>query len=105
MFKSAVFLFAVLSAGAGAYAQPKPFDLEKEKADLLKLHQQDRQAHFQTDVAMLLAHHPEEFISVRNGKIYRPKKADTRKAFTESFRGATYFEWDDLEPPIISVSN
>jgi len=103
MFKHAIFLFVVLAAGASGYAQSKP--VEKEKAELLKLHQQDRRAHFQTDVDLLLAHHPEEFVSVRSGKINRPKKADTRKVFTESFKGATYSEWDDLEPPIIRVSN
>jgi hypothetical protein len=105
MFKHAICLFAVLLVGASAYAQSKPVDLEKERAELLKLHQQDRRAHFQTDVDLLLAHHPEEFISVRSGKIYHPQKADTRKVFTESFKGATYSEWDDLEPPIIRVSN
>jgi hypothetical protein len=105
MFKFVIFLFAVLSVGGSALAQSKLVDLEKEKAELLRLHQQDRRAHFQTDVDLLLSRHPEEFIAVRDGKIYRPKKADTRKMFTESFKGATYFEWDDLEPPIISVSN
>jgi hypothetical protein len=105
MFKCVIFLFAVLSVGVSAHAQSKLVDLEKEKAELLRLHQQDRRAHFQTDVDLLLARHPEEFIAVRDGKIYRPKKADTRKMFTESFKGANYFEWDDLEPPIIRISN
>ena len=105
MFKFVIFLFAVLSVGGSAFAQSKLVDLEKEKAELLRLHQQDRRAHFQTDVDLLLARHPEEFIAVRDGKIYRPKKADTRKMFTESFKGANYFEWDDLEPPIIRISN
>ena len=31
--------------------------------------------------------------------------AQVAGGFVESFRGATYFEWDDLEPPIIRVSD
>ena len=104
-FIGSIILFVVLSMGAICRAQSKPLDLEKEKAELLKTHQQDRRAHFQTDVDLLLADHPEEFIYVRDGKVGRSKKADTRKVFTESFKGATYSEWDDLEPPIVRVSN
>lgn len=79
-------------------------DLEKEKAELLRLHKADREAHFATDVEMLQRHSPEEFISVSGGKIYRTTKADERKQFAEYFKGAKYYEWDDLEDPIIRIS-
>jgi len=79
-------------------------DLQSEATELLKTHQADRQAHFRTDVDLLLADHPDEFISVSRGKIAKTKKADTRKMFEGYFKGAHYYEWDDLEPPIIRVS-
>jgi hypothetical protein len=44
-------------------AQPS-HDLEKEKAELLRLHKLEREAHFKTDVDMLLETLPQEFISV-----------------------------------------
>ena len=85
-------------------AQPLP-DLEKEKAELLRLHKSDREAHFKTDVDMLLERSPEEFISVGRGQISRSGKADARKMITGYFRDAKYYEWDDVEEPIIRISN
>jgi len=79
-------------------------DLEKEKTELLRLHKADREAHLRTDVELLQRSSPEEFISVSRGKIHRAKKSDERKLFTEYFRGAKYYEWDDVEEPIVRVS-
>src|SRR3954469_10709256 len=87
-----------------ATAEPSA-DLEKEKAELLRLHKLDREAHFKTSVDLLLETAPEEFISVSRGKISRSSKADDRKMFTQYFRDAKYYEWDDMEEPIIRISN
>ena len=80
-------------------------DLEREKAELLKIHRLDREAHFKTDVDLLMEHAADEFIYVGEGKISRIKRAEGRKQFEEYFRGAKYYEWDDLEPPIVRVSD
>ena len=87
-----------------ATAHPSP-DLEKEKAELLRRHTLDREAHFKTDVDLLMENAPEEFIAVSRGKISRSSKADARKMFIGYFRDAKYYEWDDLEEPIVRVSN
>ncbi len=79
-------------------------DLEAEKAELLRLHTLDREAHFETDADKLLRLSPDEFIAVSAGRIERVTREAQRAMFTEYFRGATYQEWDDLEPPIVSVS-
>ena len=92
-----------VAAAASAEAQT-PVDLGKERAELLRLHKAGREAHFKTDVELLQADSPEEFVSVTDGKIRRSGKADERKMFTEYFRGAKYFEWDDIEEPIVRVS-
>jgi hypothetical protein len=87
-------------------AQNSSVDLEKERGELLKLHQQDRQAHFQTSADLLLSHHPVDgFISVSQGKISRLARAESRKRFETYFKDAKYYEWDDLEMPIIRISN
>jgi hypothetical protein len=101
--KFAVVLLLSLSFVYPAEAQTR-VDLEKEKADLLKIHEAGRRAHFNTDVNLLLEGAPDEFISVSSGKISRSTPADTRKMFESYFKDAKYFEWDDLEPPIIRVS-
>jgi len=79
-------------------------DLEKEKAELLRLHKLAREAHFKTDADLLLKGSAEEFISASDGKISRSKSADARKGFDEYFKGAKYYEWDDLEEPIVRIS-
>lgn len=79
-------------------------DLEKERAELLRLHKSDREAHFKTDVDRLQENAPEEFIAVSEGRVNRTKKSDERKQFAEYFKGAKYYEWDDLEEPIIHIS-
>jgi len=80
-------------------------DLERERAALLELHATVRRAHFDTDVNQLLANDAEEWINVRDAKIVRRRREDNVRMFTEYFDGATYHEWDDIEPPIVSVSN
>ena len=97
-------LLLFIACAASASAEPSA-DLEKEKAELLRLLHADREAHFKTDVDMLLEQSPEEFISVGLGKISRSSKADARKMFTGYFRDAKYYEWDDGEEPIIRISN
>jgi hypothetical protein len=83
----------------------KSVDLEKEKAELLEIHKADRRAHFSTDVELLLSRSSDEFITVSDGKIHRVKRAESKAMFDDYFRDATYHEWDDLEPPILRVSN
>jgi D-serine deaminase-like pyridoxal phosphate-dependent protein len=83
----------------------KRVDLEREKAELLEIHKEDRRAHFSTDVELLLSRSSEDFITVSEGKVYRVKTAESKAMFDEYFKDAAYQEWDDLEPPIVRVSN
>jgi len=103
--KFLLFTIFILLAGTSGFGLQDRTDPEGEAAELLKTHQKDRQAHLRTDVDLLLADHSDEFISVRSGKIAKSKKADTRKMFEGYFKGAHYYEWDDLEQPIVRVSN
>lgn len=102
--KPFTFVLLFVACVACASAQPST-DLEKEKAELLRLHKSDREAHFKTDVDALLERSPDQFISVGRGKINRSSKDDVRKMFTGYFRDAKYHEWDDIEEPIIRISN
>ncbi|HYY58547.1 MAG TPA: hypothetical protein VE842_14535 [Pyrinomonadaceae bacterium] len=79
-------------------------ETDKEKAELLRVHKADREAHLKTNVDLLQEHSPEVFISVSEGKIHRTNKAQERKQFADYFRGAKYYEWDDVEEPVIRVS-
>lgn len=99
-----ILLFVISSGLAEAQTRPT-VDLEKERAELLRAHKTGREAHFKTDVDLLQQGAPEEFIAVSDGKIYRTKKADERRQFEEYFKGAKYYEWDDVEEPIVRISN
>jgi hypothetical protein len=102
--KPFIVILLLVACAACASAEPSA-DLEKEKAELLRIHKSDREAHFKTDVDKLLENSPEEFISVGRGKINRSSKDDARKMFTGYFRDAKYYQWDDVEEPIIRISN
>jgi hypothetical protein len=102
--KAFTVILLLVACAASASAEPSA-DLEKEKAELLRIHKSDREAHFKTDVDRLLENSPEEFLSVGRGKINRSSKEDTRKMFTGYFRDAKYYEWDDVEEPIVRISN
>jgi hypothetical protein len=99
--KEAVVLRLPLPPAAAGSAH---VDRERETAELLALHALDREAHFRTDVDLLQRHSGETFIAVSRGRIDRISRADERAFFTDYFAGATYQEWDDLEPPIVRVS-
>jgi hypothetical protein len=78
--------------------------LEQARQELLALHAHDRQAHFATDSDTLVTPFAESIIDVRNGFVQRVSREDKRQDFEQYFKNATYYEWDDLEPPIVQVS-
>lgn len=98
-------LAVLLAACTTGRPAPPPVDLARETAALLRLHESDREAHLKTDVDLLQRASPDEFVAVSDGKIHRTTRAKERQSFTEYFRGATYHEYADLEPPIVRVSN
>jgi hypothetical protein len=81
-----------------------PADLSQARTELSRLHAADREAHFKTDVALLLDPSVEQMISVSDGEIRLVGKADRSRTLAEYFRNARYSAWDDLEAPIIHVS-
>ncbi len=80
-------------------------DLDAERADLLAIHANVRSAHFETDPVGVLAYDADEWINVRDGKVTVRHRAEDLKMFADYLAGAIYHEWDDIEPPIIRVSD
>ena len=77
----------------------------KAEGELLALHQADRRAHFGHDIDGLLRNLGGELLDVRDGKINHLSREDVRKKFVEYFQSAQFTAWDDLEPPIVRVSD
>lgn len=104
MSRFSILLLSIVLVPVNAEAQSK-VDRADEVEQLLKIHESDRRAHFETSAKRIMEHATDEFISVSNGKIQRTTRAENLKFFEEYFKGAKYYEWDDLEPPIVRVSN
>ncbi len=83
---------------------PTKIALEKEKYALIKRHIADRQAHFNRDIDALLTGIANNQVNIRDGQVTIRSRADAEKGFQAYFQGATFHEWDDLEPPMIHVS-
>lgn len=80
-------------------------DISAEEAALLRLDEEARQAHFDTDAEALLIHDAEPVLFVREGAVLPMTRAELTNIYAEDMRGATYHEWDYLEPPVVRVSD
>ena len=85
-------------------AAPAP-DLAAERETLLELHRQGIRAHIELDADAIARDHGDDFVSAYRGRIDRMTRAEARQFFTEYFKGATYPQYEDLEPPIIRISD
>jgi len=83
---------------------PAP-DLAAEKDALLELHRAGIRAHIELDADAIARDHGDDFASAYRGRIDRMTRAEARQFFTDYFQGATYPQYEDLEPPIIRVSD
>ena len=80
-------------------------DLEKEKYALIRRHIQDRRAHLDKNIDTLLAGMADEQINIRDGRVSRRSHAEAEDGFTAYFNQvAEFIHWDDLQPPIIQIS-
>ena len=104
MSRFVILLLFIVLVFVNGHAQSK-VDLAFEIQQLLKIHELDRRAHFETNAKQLMERASDEFISVSDGRVQRTTRAENLKFFEEYFKGAKYYEWDDLEPPIVRVSN
>lgn len=73
--------------------------------ELLELHNLQRTAHFNRDAKLLVSMFDQNFVEVRNGKVSFLKKEDALKRFQAYFDASTFIEWDDINPPIVKVSD
>lgn len=77
---------------------------EEARNALQGIHRQDREAHLASDAEAASAFFDDPHIYVREGEIKRLALAEIKSSLREYFDGATFHEWDDLEPPIVHIS-
>lgn len=83
---------------------PSP-DLAAEQEALLALHRKGIRAHVERNVEALVENHGDDFVSASRGKLSRSNREQTRAFFTRYFDGAAYPQYEDIEPPIVRVSD
>lgn len=72
---------------------------------LLDMYRDGVRAHVELDADRLADRNSDDFLSASAGRISRSSREETRKFFKRYFEGATYHEYDDLEPPIVRISD
>ena len=77
---------------------------EQAKAEILRIHEQDRAAHLRGDAAYFPSRAAAEYFSVADGKISHQTPDSTRQTFHKYFSVAKHTAWDDVEPPVVHVS-
>ena len=80
-------------------------DLEADRRELLRLAAEARAAHLAYDPDALLRHQAEGFVSVSDGQVSTPTAEASRRAFSGYFESVRFEAWDDLAPPLITLSD
>lgn len=73
--------------------------------ELLALHELQRTAHFNRDAKLLVSILADDYSEISRGKISSPKKEDLIKRFQNYFDSVTFLVWDDLQTPVIKLSD
>ncbi len=92
----------VNQAAAGTFDVPARVTAITE---LLQLHDVQRRAHFSRDARLLVSIIANDYMEVSKGKIVKPGKEQLLKRFQQYFDSVSFIEWDDIEPPVIRVSD
>lgn len=71
---------------------------------LLAIHADQRRAHFDRDPELLFRNAAKQWRYVRDGQVDQLTRSELIERFRANFEGTQYQEWDDVEPPIIDVS-
>lgn len=72
---------------------------------LQQVRQQHRLAHINRDANLLVSTFADNFYLVQDGRVAQPGSEDSLAQFQPYFDSVTFVAWDDLAPPIITLSN
>ena len=76
-----------------------------ERDEILRLHNLQRDFHFQKRVEEFASLLSESHISVNRGEIKHPAREENIDRFGNYFDNVDFVKWDDLQPPIIRFSD
>jgi hypothetical protein len=100
-----VFLFAIIPFLFFSCDNYQKTSISDERDKILKLHNEQRDYHFNKDSIAFANQLSDNFISVNKGKISMPKKEETISKYNGYFSSVEFVKWDDETEPIIKFSD
>ena len=97
-------LLAVVLPLSLVHCTQKP-DFEKEKQQLLQLHQAQQTAHLQKNAEQFVRQFADKMLLVNRGKITTSDRASALQKFQHYFDAVEFKRWEDLSPPQITFSD
>lgn len=86
-------------------AKEKVINLSEEKSRILKLHNAQRDYHFNKDSVAFASQFSDNFIGVGNGVISSSTKEKRISRYNKYFSTVEFIKWDDASEPIIKISD
>ena len=100
-----VFPLIIVLLISASCTKAKKIDKLEEKSKILKLHNAQRDYHFNKDSIAFANQLSDNFISVNKGLISSPKKEETISRYNGYFSSVEFIRWDDVTEPIIRFSD
>lgn len=88
---------------AGCQTEPT-FKKEEAIQEILRLHETQRDFHFEKRAADFAGLLSDDHISVNRGVISRPSYDENLQRFSNYFNSVEFIKWDDLTAPVIRFS-
>ena len=86
-----------------ACGAPAP-DLERDRAELLRLHEEARSAHLDKRADLMVASFDDSLRSVARGGVTIASPEENRTRLQVYFDRSTFQAWNDIEPPYLRIS-
>jgi len=79
-------------------------DFAALKEEILALHKASIDAHLEKNIPFFTQDVSDDFVTVSRGDIYKPTKEETNTMFTNYLENTEFFEYRDLQEPIVGFS-
>ncbi|WP_408024313.1 SMP-30/gluconolactonase/LRE family protein [Tenacibaculum sediminilitoris] len=95
-----ILLGLLVSLGSCKVKQEKIYDVE----ELIQSNELQRLAHMENNAQLLVDQIADTMISISDGQIQKISNQDIKKRFSNYFTNVQYTSWDDVQNPIIHLS-
>ena len=98
----AILIIAFLSTST--FLDARAGESNDDVSQILSIHESVLLAHLERDVDALLANTTIDYVLVNRGVVSHPTKKERREKFGPYFSKTIFYEYKDLIPPIVQVS-